>query len=406
MRVPYSVISGDSHLEVLPHRWWHRVPDRYREALPDTLRLADPAREGNDAKSYQEQGDDLPRSSVDALKAGIPYDQWRRTLERLDRTPGGGPPEQRLSEQDADGVDAEVLYCPVRKAWDRIKDNDDAYHATVAAYNEWLAEEYCAAAPDRLIGLGAISERGIGGAIKELEHCARLGLKGVCIASYPSGSLRPKPEDDEFWAAALNIGMPVSIHDEIGQGKDVRDERSTEGADLARRISSYGVKGATSVARLVIDGVFERFPALQIYMAENQIGWVPNWVDQMDVLWDRHRHWMEREQGLRPLGRPPSYYVRNHIWWGFMDNPFGVKVRHEVGIDRVMWGSDMPHAPSDWPYSMEVIDRNMAGVPEGERRAMLAGNATRYFKLGDTFESTDDRELRVAERRRGAAVPA
>lgn len=399
MRVPYKVISGDSHLEVLPHRWRDWVPAKYRDSLPQNLRLPDPAREGNDAKQYLEDGQSLPQCSVDALKAGIPYDQWRRTLERLDKTPGAGPPEQRLREQDMDGVDAEILYGPVRKAWDRIKGEDDAYHAAVSAYNRWLAEKYCAVAPDRLIGLGAIPERGVDGAIAELEHCAKLGLKGVCVSAFPNGSLRPKPEDDRFWAAALGIGMPLSIHDEIGQGKD--EEPSAEGADLARRICAYGVKGATSVSRLVIHGVFERFPDLQIYMAENQIGWVPNFLDQMDVLWARHRFWMEREQGLKPLDEPPSVYVRRNIQWGFMDNPYGVKIRHDVGIDRVMWGSDMPHAPSDWPYSVEVIERNFASVPENEKQLMLAGNVIRYFKLDPTFESTEERERRVAERRAG-----
>jgi predicted TIM-barrel fold metal-dependent hydrolase len=400
------VISGDSHLEVLPHRWRDRVPAKYRDALPDALRLSDPAREGNDASRYGEDGQPLPRSSVDALKAGIPYDQWRRTLERLDRTPGAGPPEQRLREQDMDGVDAEILYCPVRRAWDRMKnDDDEAYHAVVSAYNQWLAEEYCAAAPDRLLALGAIPERGVTKAIAELERCARLGLKGVCISAFPNGSLRPAPEDDQFWAEALRIGMPVSIHDEIGQGKDVRDG-SAGGADLARRICAYGVKGAVSVSRLVIDGVFERFPALQIYMAENQIGWVPNFLDQMDVLWARHRFWMEREQGLKSLDQPPSVYVKNNFHWGFMDNPYGVKIRHDVGIDRVMWGSDMPHAPSDWPYSVEVIERNFEGVPDDERHQMLAGNAIRYFRLDATFESTEERERQVAERRAGKQAVA
>ncbi len=401
MRVPYSVISGDSHLEVLPYRWQHRVPERYRDGLPQDLRLSDAAREGNDAKEYWEGGQPLPRCSVDALKAGIPYDQWRRTLERLDKTPGAGPPEQRLHEQDMDGVDAEILYGPVRKAWNRIKEDDEAYHAVVSAYNHWLAEEYCAVAPDRLIALGVIPERGVDGAIAELEHCARLGLKGIAVSAFPNGSLHPELEDDKFWAAALSIGMPVSIHDEIGQGSDADPSRAGGGADLARRICTYGVKGATTVAKLVIDGVFERFPDLQIYMAENQIGWVPNFLDQMDVLWARHRFWMEREQGLKPLDEPPSAYVRRNFHWGFMDNPYGVKVRHDVGVDRVMWGSDMPHAPSDWPYSVEVIERNFVGVPEDEKRLMLAGNVVRYFHLDPTFESTAERERRVSERRAG-----
>ena len=41
------------------------------------------------------------------------------------------------------------------KFWRRTQD-DAAYKAVVRAYNGWLAEEYCAVDPDRLIGVGIL----------------------------------------------------------------------------------------------------------------------------------------------------------------------------------------------------------------------------------------------------------
>jgi predicted TIM-barrel fold metal-dependent hydrolase len=398
MRAPYHVVSADSHLEISANMWRDRVPEPYRAHAPKTVRLPD----GSDAWEG-EKGKLHLASGVSSLVAGVPFDQWRQEGAQYERSYGAGPPEQRLAEQDADGIDAEVLYPSVggRSTINLIAD-EAAYVAVVRVYNTWLAQEYCAANPGRLIGLGILPERGVAQAIAEMEHCAELGLKGVCIGMFPNGSARPAPEDDAFWRASLAMSMPVTIHDEIAE----REGRAGEGglkrvADLARRICTYGCKGAPAVARFAIDGVFRRFPELQIYVAENQIGWLPNFYEQMDILWDRHRHWMERDQELEPLDKAPSEYIRTNVLWGFMDNPFGVKIRHDIGVDRVMWSNDMPHSPTDWPHSVEVIERNMAGVPADERHLMLAGNATRFFQLDATYESTETREQRVAERRAG-----
>jgi len=414
MRVPYKVISADSHLEISANRWRDRVPERYRDSAPRTVRLPD----GSDANEL-EGGRLHLVNGASTLCAGKPFEDWRQEGAQYDSAAGAGSPEQRLREQDLDGVDAEVLYPSVngQVVVHGITD-DDAYHAVVRAYNAWVAEEYCAVAPDRLIGLGVIPQRGVTQAIAEMEHCAKLGFKGVWIGKFPNGGMRPSPEDDQFWAKALEMNMPVTAHESFvdhsprsRRAKPAPPRLAPWGAaitghpaDLAARISGYGVRSALIACHLVIDGVFERFPDLQVFMAENQLGWIPNFLEQMDIIWGRHRFVLERVQGLKPLDRPPSEYVRKHVLWGFMDNPFGVAMRHHIGVDKVMWGSDFPHGPTDWPHSIETIERNLVGVPEDEKHLMLVGNAVRFFHLDPTFESTEQREHDVAARRSGGAT--
>ena len=48
-----------------------------------------------------------------------------------------------------------------------------------------------------------------------------------------------------------------------------------------------------------------------------------------------------------------------------------------------MWSSDFPHGGTDWPNSLKTIDDHMAGVPDEERHAILAGNAARVYGLGE-----------------------
>jgi hypothetical protein len=56
-----------------------------------------------------------------------------------------------------------------------------------------------------------------------------------------------------------------------------------------------------------------------------------------------------------------------------------VKLRHEVGVDRIMWGSDFPHREGCWPFSHEHLRLAFAGVPTDEVAAMVGGNAARVY---------------------------
>jgi predicted TIM-barrel fold metal-dependent hydrolase len=154
--------------------------------------------------------------------------------------------------------------------------------------------------------------------------------------------------------------------------------------DVIDRFNKYGFRGSKQVVQMIWGGVFERFPGLNIYVAEVQIGWIPNWLDQMDNEYGRQQYWAERVLGLPRLRRPPSEYARSNCYWGFNRNPAGVRIaRQEMGVDKVMWASDFPHLESDWPNSRRVIEENFTGVPDAERWQMTVGNAVKYFKLDD-----------------------
>jgi predicted TIM-barrel fold metal-dependent hydrolase len=385
----YRVISSDSHLEIGPDRWRGRVPAKYRDRAPQLIHLPD----GGDGILAEGR----PMLKVWAHNVGIPYEEWGMDHPKhIEGAVGAGDPEQRLREMDQDGVDAEVQYPGVSglNLLSGISDNE-AYWAIVAAYNEFVAEEYMAADPERLFPVGVIPKRGVDAALRELEHCQQLGLKSVGLDAFPNGSTRPKPEDDRFWSAALEMGMPITIHTSFSEMREGRERGG--GLDLARRISTYGTKAAPIAAAMAIHGVFDRNPKLEIFFAENQIGWLPCYLEQMDLIWERHRFYHERAQGLAPLEQSPSELVKQHCLWGFMDDRIGVLLRHEIGVDRVMWSTDFPHDPSDWPNSRQTIEREFAGVPEDERHQMLAGNAIRFFNLDALLPSGFPSSARVAQ---------
>ena len=101
----------------------------------------------------------------------------------------------------------------------------------------------------------------------------------------------------------------------------------------------------------------------------------------MDQAYKVSCPWAERLLGLKRVSHLPSEYLKEHAHWGFFDDPIGVQLRHTIGVDRIMWSTDFPHIVTRWPNSLQLMEEQMTGVPEGEKRQMLVGNAVKFFHL-------------------------
>ncbi len=381
MALAYRTISADSHMEISPERWRPRVPAKYRDRAPRLVKLAN----GGDAILVENR----PLNVVGLAVTGKPYQEYRPTGVSYKDNTGTGSPEQRLREQDQDGVEAEVIFTGPGNVWFWRGIRDDAvFKAVVHAYNGFLAEEYCVIAPERLLAMGVIPSTGINDAIEEMEYCARAGLKGIMLGKFPNGTGIPSAEDDRFWAAALDLNMPVTVHvklltDErpVFNYKGRPSEAETFAQDPVFNLTRFAGDSALNTVQLIMAGVFDRFPGLRIYWAETMIGWIPYFLSQLDDNYERTRYWAERFYGLEPPPRPLEAYIREHCWWGFLRDPFGVEMRHHIGVERVMWGNDFPHSAGNWPNSRQLIKEIFKNVPNDERYRMLVGNAIEFFHL-------------------------
>ena len=381
----YRFISADGHFESPPEMWTHRVAAEYRDRAPRRIELAD----GRDA--VVNEGQSLTYGGT-SWYGGGPPERFDPTRIVYDNTPGTGGPEQRLREQDEDGIDAEVLFAlGVRNR--AIRDTK-AFLAVIRGFNDYFAEEYCAVDPERLIGVAVLPNVGADEDIAEMERCTRMGLKAVWLSTYPSGKGYPTDEDDRFWAAAVDMGVPLIVHTSFPSRVGAREvallkyPREPEGedkppTDLVQRLARQGPyhSGALEAAQMVISGLFERFPKLQIYWAENNAGWLPYYYEQIDHEYEVNRFWAERRLGLKRLKKRPSEYLREHAYWGFFEDRAGIRQRYEIGVDRMLWSTDFPHLVTRWPHSREYFEMQTEGVPEDEKYLLAAGNAIRFFGL-------------------------
>ena len=385
----YRLMSSDGHLEVPPEHWVHRVPEKYRDRAPKTIVLPG----GGDALVIE--GMPPREANFLDLRAGRATGQWPPFGLRVEDAAGVGPPEKRIREQDEDGLDAEVLF-PAQVAgpsmWRNIKD-DDAYKAMIRGYNDWLGKDYCPADPDRLIGMGIIPWTNVDDAVAELKHIAKLGLKGVVLGSFPNGKSYPMPEDDKFWATALDMGMPLTVHVTFDRSGPRESEptfrypkEDPETMKKIRRpllewVTNFGLRPAVGITQMVFSGVFDRFPDLRMFFAETRLGWVPFWLEHADLWYQRHIGWAEEELGFKPLKRLPSEYVRDHIMFSVQYERVAVELRHHIGVDHIMFATDFPHIECEWPDTKPIVEDIYANVPEDEKYKMWAGNAVKYFNL-------------------------
>ncbi len=386
----YDFISSDTHLEVLPERWTGRAPKQYQEQMPRTV----PHPYGGDAIHIE--GAPLFQVAYLDLRAGRSAEDWQPFDVKVEDTAGVGSPQQRLQEQDADGCAAEVIFPNMQAGpalWRNIAD-DAAYAAANHAYNTWLGEDYCSVNPQRLLGLGVIPMTNIDDAIKELEHSAKLGLKGVLLSSFPNGMAYPQPEDDRFWAAAMDMHMPITAHVAFNRaGK--RAEQPTfkypaENPEILRKVrrglvdqmALLGLQAAVSFSQLIADGVFDRFPDLQIFFAETRLGWIPFWMEEADFWYERHRHWAQRYLGFKPIKRRPSEYIKENFLFSVQGpEHVAIELRHHIGVEHIMFATDFPHIECEWPNTRPTLESLTAKLAPEEKYKIVAGNVIDFFGL-------------------------
>jgi len=380
----YSLISADSHIVEPPDLWEKWLP---KEFLPKAPKLVKDA-EGGDAWQYRPGTPPVPLGLVTTYP-GRTYEQFKWTGARYDKVNKGaflGP--ERIKEQIIDGVDAEVLYPSQRTMRHFMLDDDPEFHkAGIQAYNNWMAKEFMAADPTRLIGLAQMPNLGVEEMIAEMRRAKQLGMRGVILSSWPSGQPSLTTDDNAFWEEAERLDMPVSIHLGVASKQSGKPQTSTgmmEGQGMlstgAKTIVGYSTAGLDTmpiiIAETIFSGIFDRFPRLKFISVEAGAGWVPFFLEQMDDRYFRNRAWAKVE-----LQMLPSEYFRRNWLVTFVQDFYGVRNRHAVGIKNMMWSTDYPHHICDWPYSRKIASEMFSGVPEEERHAICAGNAAALYKL-------------------------
>jgi predicted TIM-barrel fold metal-dependent hydrolase len=362
----YRLISSDSHVTMPDEAWQTYLDPEFRDQAPRIERTDE-----GDFRVFE--GNRSPILGLGNL-AGKKPEEYSLNLRRLDDSrPGAWDPVERVKDMDIDGVDAEVLYLggPLQSKDPALRLN------SVRGYNRWLSD-FSSHAPERLLGVAAIPIDTPERAVEELRWAAsQPGLKSGYIPLFPSA-------DDDYgnhkwdpmWEAFIETGFPVGLH--VG-GRRPGTPTANIFESAPRFMTGLVMSKLTmaeSISELIHGLVMQRYPDLKFVAVEGQIGWCSFFEYYSDHLWEKHRYWTKSE-----LEQPPSFYFRRQVFATFMEDPVGLRERHHIGIDNIMWASDYPHSETTWPNSKSLTDEWFTPLGEDDKRKVLWENAAKLYKL-------------------------
>ena len=347
------LISADSHVAISLAAVRERVPANLHEAFDGAI---------------------AAQSRIDAdLRGGRQMSLGDFDMEAA-RDPGYHEPHARLAAMDRDGVHAEVLYSEV-----------SAFRAFGLVEGDWkpisraftdLMSEFASVDPDRLAVSYQVPVNDVPFAVSEVERLAGLGARSVHLPNFPSEIGLPDYWDevyDPLWSVLQETGISISHHLGVRHWLyDVYRRDPTKQAAVFTSLPSLAL--AEVLGLWILSGTLERFPGLQIVFVEPGLYWAPGFLAGLDRKY-------RGAYDLSHLSMEPSRYFHRNMALTFMDDEIGLRTRHLVGIENILWSTDFPHPATTWPNSRAVVARQFAEIPDEERDAITCGNAARIYRL-------------------------
>ena len=359
--------SSDSHIVEPADLWEKRIDSQFRDRAPRLVREGEYDQWYCDGQRFGNVG----INQQAGLRFEKPEDLTRGGSH--DTVPRGGfDPDAHVTDMDADGVSGAVLY-PSQGLTVFAIPASDLLSAVFRAYNDHLAE-FCQAHPARLKGIAMINMDFVDDAVGELERASRIGLAGAMI------SIRPllrydHPGYARFWAAAQDLDMPLSLHVGTVRWRPGMDVNAPSMDPFVFPNRELDVRQCINA--MVFSGVFDRYPKLKVGAIEFEAAWAPYFISEMDKFYEERAGGVELKRFSSSA--LPSDYFRTNVFIGFQEDELGVALRHHIGVDNLLWGSDYPHAESTFPRSREILERILKGVPEEEKAKIAGENTARLY---------------------------
>ena len=314
---------------------------------------------------------------VDALVAGLPghdearaLDARRNGAEALavsgpmvrERIPALTDVAVRLAAMDRQGVDVQLV-SPSPSHYHYWADETTAEKVWRLA-NEATAA-HCAAAPERLRGLGLVPLQHPDLAVEALDDALGHGLLGVEISSHAPGRELSDPAYEPLWARAEESGAVLFLHP-FGCTLDERLDRWY----LSNTVGQP-TENAVALSHLIFSGVLDRHPALKVIAAHGG-GYLPTHIGRSDHAWSA------RSDAGAGCAHLPSSYLRRLYFDSLVHDPHVLRELVRVaGADRVLLGSDFPF---DMGSEDPVGALRAAQLSDSDLHAVRGGNAAALLR--------------------------
>jgi predicted TIM-barrel fold metal-dependent hydrolase len=326
-------------------------------------------------KRWRDHIDEYGAFARQGWQVGPAYPKGQPNASRRDANPPeGGRPGSSLRFMQKQHLDANNIELGILNplgAGQGIM-NPELSAALCHATNEWQLAEWTSKDNRLRASVVVPYEDAVASAAEIRRYADNPAFVQVLLLSRtaePLGSRKYWP----IYEAAAEAGMPVGVH-AFGYGGNPVTPGGWPSYYIEEMVGHSQCQQA-GLTSLVVEGVFERFPALKMIMIEAGFAWAP------PLAWRLDKHWKTLRSETPHLKRLPSEYLRERVWWTTqpMEEP---DARNDLldaigwmGWDRLIFATDYPHWDFDDPAHVLPVR-----TTEEERRAFFIGNARQVYR--------------------------
>lgn len=322
-----------------------------------------------------------PGALDDYFRGRVAGDDMRKLFGELDPiSPAYRDRDARLAVMDEQGIEAAMFFPTLAVGMEEsLKHDVPALTSAFRAFNRWLDEDWGLHYRERIFAAPYITLADPEWAEAEAEWAIEKGARVVVMRTSPvpvagGGTRSPgDPIHDGFWARLAEAGVSVAFHSgDAGYGKYI-DDWETTGEFQAFRQSPMRLMTSDRApfdmfAVLVTHGVLSRHPKLRLASIEAGADWVPNLVKKL-----------KKAYAAQPFhfATDPVEQFRQQVWIApfYEDDIRGLA--DTIGVERLLFGSDYPHAEGLAVPTTFVDD--LDGFSDAEIRRVMRDNGFAFL---------------------------
>jgi predicted TIM-barrel fold metal-dependent hydrolase len=285
--------------------------------------------------------------------------------------------DARIQVMDQQGLAGVILFPTLAVGMETSLCHDpEAVVAAFGAFNRWMEDDWGYAYQERIFAAPVITLVDVDAAVAEVERVLDLDARVVCVKGGPvfAGNEATSPADrryDPVWARLNEAGVTVGIHSgDAGYGRYLADWEDTNEMEAFRRTPLGNLLGSDRVpfdtyAALLAHGVFDRHPNLRVASIESGSDFVPLLIKKLKKVY---------AQNPGGFARDPIESFREHVWVApYYEDDLGT-LKDLIGIDRILFGSDWPHAEGLAQPKTFADDLSRFGYTPEEIRTIMVDN--------------------------------
>jgi predicted TIM-barrel fold metal-dependent hydrolase len=382
------LVSVDDHVVEPPDLFERHVSTADFERAPRIVHKDD-----LEADVWSFEGVEVPNVGLNAV-AGRPPEEYGFEPTAFDEMRRGAYDiHERVRDMNANGLLGSMCFPSMPgfcgQLFGKSPDRELAFRL-LQGYNNWHIDEWCGSYPGRFMPLAIAPIWDPELMAAEVRRVAEKGCHAVAFSENPSKLGYPSFHTDHwdpFWRACEETGTVVCLH--IGSSSSMSMTSADAPIDVTITITPVNI--LMCAADLIWSQIFRKFPDLRIALSEGGIGWIPYFLDRIDFTYTHHKAWTFQDFG----DQLPSEVFHEHVVTCFIDDPTGLKLLDDVGLDMVTWECDYPHADTAWPHAPEVFMKSAGHLSDAVINKITHENAMRIFRY-DPFTHRAQADCTVA----------